>query len=148
MTAIAQRSLSTSILIVDEDTDARQEMAEALLDQGFIVHHAENSEEALSQARKHRPMYILMDYFLPGTTGVEIAAEIRKYRPTVQVIMISGFGIFHKVATTSNTAALAVLKKPINIDSFIRVINRHLAYLDAVKADQLTIEQVKNGIDK
>ena len=78
-------------------------------------------------ANEHRPEFILMDYLLHGSTGLEIASKIRKYLPGVQIIMISAFENLNRVVTTMNSGAIAVLQKPLSIDSIGRFISNRLA---------------------
>lgn len=115
MTSIRSKQ-KKSVLVVDDDTDALGEITEGLHAHGLTVHSADTGAMALLLAHKHRPEFILMDYWLPGTTGLELVDSIHKYAPATQVIMMSGAENFCNVATTENTGAVAILKKPVCID--------------------------------
>jgi DNA-binding NtrC family response regulator len=118
--------LTSSVLIVDDDIEALEEMADALQDYGLIVYTASNENMALELAFKHRPEFIIMDYFLHGFTGIEVIKVIHNSLPEIQVIMISGFEDLSRLITTTNSDVISVLKKPLSIDSIGRYISNQL----------------------
>jgi DNA-binding NtrC family response regulator len=118
--------LKGSILIVDDDPEALEEMADALEDFGLTVYTAVNEVIALELALKHRPEFVIMDYLLRGYTGVEAINEIHKVLPETKVIMISAFDDLSRVVTSTNSSVIAVLKKPLSIESIGRFISNQL----------------------
>jgi len=118
--------LTNSVLIVDDDIEALDEMAEALQDYGLKIHTASDESTALILANEHRPKFILMDYLLHGSTGLESASAIRKFLPGVQIIMISAFEDLNRVVTINKFGVIAVLRKPLSIDSIGRFISTRL----------------------
>jgi DNA-binding NtrC family response regulator len=118
--------LTSSVLIVDDDIEALEEMADGLQDYGLVVYTASNEDIALKLAIEHRPKFIIMDYFLHGSTGIEVVKEIQNSLPETQVIMMSGFEDLRRLITTTNSDVIAVLKKPISIDGIGRYIFNQL----------------------
>jgi len=118
--------LTDSVLIVDDDIEALGEMVDALQDYGLEVHAASNGDTALKLANERRPEFILLDYLLHGTTGLELASAIRKFLPEVQIILISGYENLNALLTPMNGGAIAVLQKPLSIDSIARFIGNKL----------------------
>jgi DNA-binding NtrC family response regulator len=127
---------SNSVLIVDDDIDALEEMGDALQDYGLEVYTASDVGVALMLAKKHRPEFILMDYLLRECTGAEAVSEILKFLPGVQVIMMSAFDDLACRVTSVDSNVIAVLKKPLSINSITRFISN--------KLDQKK-EQLKNN---
>jgi DNA-binding NtrC family response regulator len=117
---------SNSVLIVDDDIDALEEMGDALQDHGLEVYTASDVEVALSLAKKHRPEFILMDYLLRECTGAEAVSEILKFLPGAQVIMMSAFDDLACRVTSVDSNVIAILKKPLSINSIIRFISNKL----------------------
>jgi DNA-binding NtrC family response regulator len=117
---------SNSVLIVDDDIDALEEMGDALQDHGLKVYTASDVEVALSLAKKHRPEFILMDYLLRECTGAEAVSEILKFLPGAQVIMMSAFDDLACRVTSVDSNVIAILKKPLSINSIIRFISNKL----------------------
>jgi DNA-binding NtrC family response regulator len=118
--------LKGSILIVDDDPEALEEMSDALEDFGLTVYTAVNEVIALELALKHRPDFVIMDYLLRGYTGVEAINEIHKVLPETKVIMISAFDDLSRVVTSTNSSVIAVLKKPLSIESIGRFLSNQL----------------------
>jgi CheY-like chemotaxis protein len=63
--------LNASVLIVGDDIEALEEMADTLQDYGLTVHTARNEGMALKLAHEHHPEFIIMDYLLRGYSGTE-----------------------------------------------------------------------------
>jgi DNA-binding response OmpR family regulator len=62
-----------------DDERAGRETVEAILDgRGYNLEFAENGAQALEKARDIHPDVILLDVMMPGMTGFEVCAEIRK----------------------------------------------------------------------
>jgi DNA-binding NtrC family response regulator len=120
------RQLKASILIVDDDSKALEEMADALQDFGLSVYTAANEAVALELAHKHRPDFVIMDYLLQGYTGLEAIKEIHKVLPETKVIMISAIDDLSRIVKSTNSSVIAVLKKPLSIDSISRIISNQL----------------------
>ncbi len=67
-----------TILIVDDSEDMRTLLGQVLEDEGYILFFAEDGNIAIAQAVAHHPNLILMDMSLPGITGWEAVAQLRK----------------------------------------------------------------------
>jgi len=66
-----------SILLVDDFTDGLEMYEEYLTYRGYHVVVARNGDEAVAQARLHRPDVILLDLRMPGMTGTEAMRVLR-----------------------------------------------------------------------
>ena len=120
--AAEDADMTKSVLVVDDDPAALEEMSEAMGGEGIPFHLAGNASEAMIQAQKHRPQFVLMDYNLPGMNGIDAVSAIQTFLPDTVVIMISGFDDFCRVATTENTHTFAILQKPVSIHNIARYI--------------------------
>ena len=114
---------------MDDDFEALEEMADALQSYGLDVHTATDEETALEQALKYSPEFVMMDYLLRGSTGLNAVGEIHKHLPDTKIIMISGFEDLFSVVTSMNSVndgVIAVLRKPLSMDSIARFISNQL----------------------
>ena len=68
------------MLVVDDYADTREMYAEFLSFAGFSVAEAATGEAAITEARKLKPAAVVMDLSLPGMTGWEAAAVLRRER--------------------------------------------------------------------
>ncbi|MEW8507413.1 MAG: phosphate regulon transcriptional regulator PhoB [Candidatus Thiodiazotropha sp.] len=82
------------ILAVD-DEPAVGEMLRFILEQdGFQADFVEDASQAISQIRKSKPDLILLDWMLPGMSGLELAGRLKKDRDTagIPIIMLTAKG--------------------------------------------------------
>ncbi len=114
--------MTKSVLLVDDDPAALEEMAEALGNEDIPFLLASNAVEALGLAREHRPRFVLMDFNMPGMNGIDAVEAMQTFLPGATFIMISGLDDFCRVATTENTGTFAVLQKPVSIHNIARYI--------------------------
>jgi len=78
-----------TILVVDDDPDARRIATTILESEGYGVIEAETAERALEIIRSHRVDLVILDLALPGTPGLELLATLRRHHD-VPVLIISG----------------------------------------------------------
>jgi DNA-binding NtrC family response regulator len=83
-----------AILIVDDDPDVRAELREALAQygDGWETRHAETAADALRLATDHGVACVLLDYRLPDADGLTCFRELRRLRPDLPVIVVTGAG--------------------------------------------------------
>jgi two-component system phosphate regulon response regulator PhoB len=79
------------ILIVDDELPIREMISYALTPAGFSSLHANNAEQAMSLIKKELPDLILMDWMLPGISGLELSRSLRHYKRTrnIPILMLS-----------------------------------------------------------
>lgn len=77
------------LLVVDDMADTRRMVANALSRQGFIVDEADSGEAALARVAEHRPDLVLLDINMPGMSGLEVMAQLRRMH-SVPVILLTG----------------------------------------------------------
>jgi diguanylate cyclase (GGDEF)-like protein len=80
-----------TVLLVDDNPDYLQATRLLLEREGHNVLTATNGPEALSILPQQKVDLLLLDYFMPGMTGEQVVAEIRKFDPFVQVILQTGY---------------------------------------------------------
>ncbi len=80
------------ILLVDDDPHIRSLGREILEKLGYGVETAENGEEVLAKLRRDRPCdLVILDYHLPGMSGLEVIHRLKEVHPQAQVLVASGF---------------------------------------------------------
>ncbi|HEX5098677.1 MAG TPA: response regulator [Polyangiaceae bacterium] len=112
------------VLIADDDTDLREELASALSEDGYDVDEAADGNElldALASAESQasdRPIYdvILMDLMMPGFSGVDVLTALHRPPPRVPVLVMTGCEDEHVVQTAASLGAVAVFRKPFALD--------------------------------
>ena len=79
-------------LLVDDEELVRASTAQMLLDLGYRVVEAGSADEALRLVESELELDLLVtDHLMPGTTGAELAREVRTRRPALPTLIISGY---------------------------------------------------------
>jgi CheY-like chemotaxis protein len=109
------------ILVVDDERDIRDTIAELLADEGYAVEEAGDGAEALAKARDCHPVVVLLDLMMPGMNGWEFRARQRgdPELAGIPVIVLSALG---KVPALD---AAAYLQKPFGLEDLLSAVKRH-----------------------
>jgi len=76
------------ILVVDDEPDITALVAYHLAKAGYRVSTAANGPDALKSAREERPDIVILDIMLPGVSGYDVLAELRRREETAEVGVI------------------------------------------------------------
>jgi DNA-binding response OmpR family regulator len=123
---MARSASHCPVLIVEDDEDLREMMAQLLTLEGFETATAANGREALEYLHEHeagRPDIILLDLMMPVMDGWEFRRR-QQADPTlapVPVIILSALDY----ARASNLEATAFLKKPLDFDRLVSLVRSH-----------------------
>lgn len=80
------------VLLVDDEMLVRLGTADMLDDLGYEVAEASSAEEALRLLEEGlEPDLLVTDHLMPGMNGADLAREVRRQRPTLPVLLISGY---------------------------------------------------------
>jgi PAS domain S-box-containing protein len=82
---------SRRVLVVDDNRDAAESLADLLTMMGHAVEVAYDGPSAIERARACSPDAVLCDIGLPGMSGYEVAKALRKSGTTAQLFAISGY---------------------------------------------------------
>lgn len=84
-------SKAKSILVVEDEADLAEVICYNLEREGYVLRHAAVGDAALAELRKRKPDLILLDRMLPGVSGDDVAAQIRRDPETagIPIIMLT-----------------------------------------------------------
>lgn len=108
-----ERSDSRRILIVDDNIDLAENIAEILQIEGHATEVAGNAEEAQSKAVATQPDVVITDYRLPDATGTALLRQLRAAGLNVRAIVISAYTDDRTVGE-ANSAGAAFVPKPVD----------------------------------
>ncbi len=83
---------SGKILIIDDEEKLRTLLSRIISLEGFETIEAANAKEAWKKLEKYEVQVVLSDVKLPDGNGVELAAEIKKKFPAVEIIVLTAYG--------------------------------------------------------
>jgi DNA-binding NtrC family response regulator len=107
-----------SILLVDDDSTVRQSLEQALLLEDYQVVSAANRSEALRGFGEHKIDVALLDVHLGEESGWDTCKDLRKIRPKLPVIMMTGHSDELLIAPAQPVEAF--LEKPLDLALLIR----------------------------
>ncbi len=83
--------MSNRILIVDDQPDLANLMADMLVDAGYVTRTADNARDALSEIQLDPPDLLLLDVHMPDLDGYEVATMLKSDPATasIPIIMVS-----------------------------------------------------------
>jgi len=107
------------VLVVDDDGQVRESLAEGLASEGFVVRSASDGPSGLAQLDAEQPDAMVLDYAMPGMTGAEVARRAQAKYPHLPIVFLSGYA--DSLALDQIEAAV-VLRKPIAIADLSRAV--------------------------
>jgi diguanylate cyclase (GGDEF)-like protein len=106
---------STRILVADDEPTARRLMRATLEKAGFEVATAADGEEALRRFRESRCDMVMLDVDMPGVSGYEVCAALRKEAgDELPIVMVTGMDDIASIERAYESGATDFIAKPIN----------------------------------
>lgn len=103
-------------LLVDDEKEYIQTLSERLQTRDLKSSIVYNGEEALSYIEKDEPDVMVLDLKMPGIDGMEVLRKVKKERPHVEVIILTGHGSEKDESLALELGAFAYLEKPVDIE--------------------------------
>lgn len=146
--------MSSHILIVDDEAAIRDMVRMALEIDGFTVSDASNAHQAAKTLESEDIDLILLDWMMPGVSGIDFAGRIRREgNSSVGIIMVTAKDDENDLIRGLDVGADDYVKKPFSTKELISRINAVLRRLsenspieDVVKAGKITIDSSQHRI--
>lgn len=108
-----------TVLFVDDEQALRRLGRTALEAHGFTVVTAADDVEAMALFAQHEAAVVcaVLDLVMPGLGGLELRAALRKRRPDLPILLISGYGAEVLGPRHEDVAACAFLQKPFSLSA-------------------------------
>ena len=116
--------MACRILIVDDDPVVREVLEQIMEAAGHLADVAKDGEEGLRKAAENEYEIIFTDLKMPRMGGMDFLREIKKARPGVSVVMITGFPTVEAAVAAMKEGADDFITKPFSIDSVHSIITR------------------------
>ncbi|NDH37797.1 MAG: response regulator [Actinobacteria bacterium] len=111
---------SKRILIAEDETLIRMDLAEMLRENGYeVIGEATNGEEAIALANELKPDLAILDVKMPKLDGITAAEKIVEIAP---VLMLTAFSQKDLVERALDAGVMAYVVKPFTIDDLIPAI--------------------------
>src|SRR4051812_23649077 len=103
-----------SILITDDDLDAREALRDIVAHEGFGTLMASSGEEALAIVREKPVHLALLDMHMPTLTGLETLQLVRQYNAVLPCILVTADATEGLIRRALNAHAFSVIAKPVS----------------------------------
>lgn len=111
------------VLLVEDDDDNRELMAEVLTASGFEVLSAASGQDGLKTLSEHSVDVVVTDVGMPGMGGLEMAKAAKKIAPSVPVVVVTGWAERDDITSARGHEVDAVLIKPVDPDALTSTVN-------------------------
>jgi len=109
-----------NLLLVDDEQSFVKVMSQRLRRRGFIVSYACSGKDALNGLEADNSIeVVILDVKMPGMDGIETLRMIKKKRPLVQVIMLTGHATVDSAIEAMKLGAIDYLMKPCDLSELV-----------------------------
>jgi len=109
------------VLIVDDNIDLAENIAEILQFDGHLTDVAFSAEEAIPKAASMPPDVVISDYRLPGMNGAELLRRFRGRPHLAHAVLISAYTDEGTMSEAKDAGAIFI-PKPVNFQELCRVV--------------------------
>lgn len=139
------------VLVVDDDKVLQDSVRQAIEYHNFAVDVADNGKEALSAVYREKYDLVVMDVNMPEMDGITALSEIKKYDPSIIVLILTAYSNVSDAVKVVKEGAYNYLEKPISSDNLVALIKRALKARSLVETTAFsapTLSLGKNTSDK
>lgn len=122
------------VLLVDDEQSFIEYLGKRLATRGMEVSMVFSGEKAIEAVQGSEHDVVVLDVKMPGLSGVETLRELKRLRPALQVIMLTGHASIESGVEGMKLGAFDYLVKPCDIEVLTKAI--HEAYAQRPQPDQ------------
>jgi two-component system response regulator RegA len=121
-----EKSAAAELLLVDDNEQFCQTLANAFARRGWRVQAAPDAREALALAEASVPMYAVVDLNLDcgATAGLDLIPRLLEINSAVRVVVLTGYASVATAVRAIQLGATHYLAKPIELDEILAAFNR------------------------
>lgn len=113
---------SDRIILVADDQEGIRSLLKEILEENYTVLVAKNGPEAVEIVKSQPVDLVLLDIKMTGMSGLDALSLMKKVKPKVLVLMISGFDDPETLSQVMNSGAQGYLLKPFEIEDMLNTI--------------------------
>lgn len=136
--------MKEKILLVEDDINTLNGLAEILEDESFEITKAKNARQALAAMEKGTFEVVLMDYLLPDQDGLALSKMVLEKHPDIKIIMMTAFGTVKNAVDAMKMGIYDYLTKPINLDELLIILRRALQEHRLIRENQSLKSKLNN----
>jgi DNA-binding response OmpR family regulator len=110
------------VLLVDDEEEFVKTLSERLQMRDVDSTSVFDGEQAMETMSDEEPDVLVLDLKMPGIHGLDVLQWVKKFHPSVQVIILTGHGTEQDEEKARQMGAFDYLKKPVETDSLLSKI--------------------------
>ena len=131
---------SHHILLVEDEPNVARGLGMVLNDEGYDVDVAPTGNSALDMFRGNGFDLLISDLRLPDIDGLEVISSIKKERPGVNVIIITGYPSVSSAVKAVRMGVLDYLRKPFTDEELVTAVKDAFQEVDKSSMEELLVE--------
>lgn len=137
-----------NILMVDDDKDCRQSVAEFLGELGHNVVQSANGKQALEEFLRQEFHMVISDLRMPEMSGLDLLQAIRNLPggTDADIVVCTGYGDMDSSIKALRAGAYDYIQKPINIDEMVSVVERSAEHQALLRDNRRLTVQFKEAV--
>ena len=117
-------SRSETVWIVDDDRSIRWVLEKALQQEGMTTQSFDSADGVMGRLARQQPDVIISDIRMPGTSGLDLLAQIREQHPRLPVIIMTAHSDLDSAVASYQGGAFEYLPKPFDVDEAVSLVKR------------------------
>ncbi len=134
-------SRSETVWIVDDDRSIRWVLEKALQQAGLTTQSFENADSVLSRLARQQPDVIVSDIRMPGSSGLELLAQLNERFPRLPVIIMTAHSDLDSAVASYQGGAFEYLPKPFDVDEAVSLVKRAIQHAQEQQASEPPVVQ-------
>ncbi len=122
----AARGRPPSVLIVDDEIQMAEMLADGLVDHGYAATALASSQQAVARLERESFDALVTDLRMPKVDGLELLARARKAAPEMPVIVMTAYGAIDSAMESIQKGAFHYLTKPFKLEELLLFLGRAL----------------------
>jgi two-component system, OmpR family, response regulator CpxR len=116
--------MMTKVLLVDDEEEFAEVLAQRLTTRGFSVSTVFNGDDALAFIQEQDVDVVLLDILMPGRDGMSTLREMKQIKPIIEVLMLTGHGTVQTAIDGMKLGAYDYLMKPTDTTELVDKITK------------------------
>ena len=110
------------LLLVDDNSELRSDMANFFARQGHRVEQASGGEQALDLLEQRSYDIVVLDLMMPGLSGLDVLKELQARNVECEVVILTGEGTIESAVEAMKLGACEFLTKPVSLKELDRLV--------------------------
>lgn len=134
--------MQEEIWIVDDERGILDTLKDILQDEGYVVETFCYAKDFLEKLKIKQPKALFLDLWLKDADGLEVLKEVKKFNPSIPIIIISGHGTIETAVKAIKIGAYDFIEKPLSYERIIVSLKNALKLASLEEENQRLRENI------